>query len=61
MNEKKLLKKIVFTLISIYISSLIFILTLFILALFNIIDISVIDNFKNIVLIIFSLPKLLKP
>ncbi len=61
MNEKKLLQKIVFTLISIYISSLIFILTLFILALFNIIDISVIDNFKNIVLIIFSLPKLLKP
>ena len=61
MNEKKLLQKIVFTLISIYISSLIFILTLFILALFNIINISVIDNFKNIVLIIFSLPKLLKP
>ena len=61
MNEKKLLQKVVFTLISIYISSLIFILTLFILALFNIIDISVIDNFKNIVLIMFSLPKLLKP
>ena len=61
MNEKKLLQKVVFTLISIYISTLIFILTLFILALFNIIDISVIDNFKNIVLIMFSLPKLLKP
>ena len=61
MNEKKLLQTIVFTLISIYISSLIFILTLFILALFNIINISVIDNFKNIVLIIFNLPKLLKP
>lgn len=60
MNEKKLLQKIAFTLISIYISSLIFALTLFILASFNIIDISVIDNFKNIFLIIFSTPELLK-
>ena len=60
MNEKKLLQKIAFTLISIYISSLIFALTLFILASFNIIDISVIDNFKNIFLIIFSIPELLK-
>jgi len=61
MNEKKLLQKVVFTLISIYISTLIFLLTLLFSALFNIIDISVIDNFKNIALIIFNLPKLLKP
>ena len=60
MNDKKLINRIVYTLISIYISSLIFALTLFILASFNIIDISVIDNFKNIFLIIFSIPELLK-
>jgi len=60
MNDKKLINEIVYILISIYISSLIFTLTLFILASFNIIDINVIDNFKNIFLIIFSIPKLLK-